>query len=65
MERVRDDEDDPFVSLADIEQDIAQALEADLTVLKKKKKMVIKLISKLRSTNLLTLILKLLLLMDD
>ena len=36
MERVRDDEDDPFVSLADIEQDIAQALEADLTVLKKK-----------------------------
>ena len=63
MERVRDDEDDPFVSLADIEQDIAQALEADLTVLKKK--MVIKLISKLRSTNLLTLILKLLLLMDD
>ena len=63
MERVRDDEDDPFVSLADIELDIAQALEADLTVLKKK--MVIKLISKLRSTNLLTLILKLLLLMDD
>ena len=63
MERVRDDEDDPFVSLADIEQDIAQALEADLTVLKKK--MVIKLISKLRSTNLLTLILKLLLLMDN
>ena len=63
MERVRDDEDDPFVSLADIEQDTAQALGADLTVLKKK--MVIKLISKLRSTNLLTLILKSLLLMVD
>ena len=63
MERVRDDEDDPFASLADIEQDTAQALEAHLTVLKKK--MVIKLISKLRSTNLLTLILKLLLLMDN
>ena len=65
MERVRDDEDDPFASLADIEQDTAQALGAHLTVLKKKKKMVIKLISKLRSTNLLTLILKLLLLMDN
>ena len=64
MERVRDDEDDPFASLADIEQDTAQALGAHLTVLKKKK-MVIKLISKLRSTNLLTLILKLLLLMDN
>ena len=64
MERVRDDEDDPFASLADIEQDTAQALGAHLTVLKKKK-MMIKLISKLRSTNLLTLILKLLLLMDN
>ena len=38
MEKVRDDEDDPFASLADIEQDTAQALGAHLTVLKKKKK---------------------------
>ena len=61
MERVRDDEGDPFAGLF---KRILSRLR-ELILLFWKKNLVIKSISTLRPTNLLTLILKLLLLIED